>query len=452
MKGVFMASWMGRVLLATLMTVVLAACAPAPAAPVGTSRPAATAATLAEQRKTAASGEVAFWVFGDVDEQAVFQAVIDAFRKTRPGISVTLTAIPNVRDFSTRLGTALASGAPPDVFLVNYRRFGQYAGKDVVESLEPWMERGGGPRREELFEAAVNAFSVNGAINCLPQNQSSLVVYYNRDLFQRFGVALPPDDWRWEDFLETARRLTVDTDGDGRPDVYGLGMEPSIVRAAPFVWQNGGSVIAGEGAASTMALDSPAAQDALRFFLGLSTVHRVVPTEADVKAEDLDARFLRGKLGMVLNSRRIVPELRAGAKFAWDVAPLPRGRERATVLHSDAYCMSAGSKNKPAAWELIQFAIGREGQEIASRLGRTVPSLKAVAESSAFLDPGQAPSRARVFLDAMSYMHALPTLNEWPAVERTLGEELEAMFYGTVDTRAGLAGLNAKGASQLGRR
>ena len=74
------------------------------------------------------------------------------------------------------------------------------------------------------------------------------------------------------------------------------------------------------------------------------------------------------------------------------------GKQPAGILHADAYCMAAASKNKPAAWAFIEFANSAEGQTIVAQSGRTVPSLKAVAESPAFLDPVSNPPTARCSL------------------------------------------------------
>ena len=56
----------------------------------------------------------------------------------------------------------------------------------------------------------------------LPQNASSLAVYYNPAAFAAFGVPLPADAWTWDEFASAAARMTADVDGDGRVGFYGL--------------------------------------------------------------------------------------------------------------------------------------------------------------------------------------------------------------------------------------
>jgi multiple sugar transport system substrate-binding protein len=277
------------------------------------------------------------------------------------------------------------------------------------------------------------------------------VVYYNRDLFAKYNVPPPTDGWAWSDFLNAARGLTIDEDGDGEAEVHGLVAEPTIIRAAPFIWQRGGRLVDDEDRPSRITLDHPRTVEALDFFVRLSEAHRVTPNEVGYKAEEPDSRFMSGRAAMILHSRRAVPEFRTIAGFTWDVAAPPSDIEAATTLHSDAYCVAAASSNKPAAWDFVEYAIGVEGQQIAARLGRTVPSLKDVANSPAFLDPGRPPANSKVFLDLSPRLRLLPVLPEWPAMERAINEELEMAFFGLKTLDEAVATANRKANEQLGR-
>jgi multiple sugar transport system substrate-binding protein len=321
----------------------------------------------------------------------------------------------------------------------------------VLEPVETWLARSTRLKREQFYDIPMQAFTWGGKLQCLPQNQSSLVVYYNRDVFQRFGVATPSESWTWTDFLTAAQALTRDVDGDGKVDIHGLVAEPTIIRAAPFIWQRGGRIVDNEDHPSAVVLDDPATRDALRFFVELSTVHHVVPSEAEYRAEGPDSRFMTGKAAMTLNSRRAVPIFRTIQGFVWDVAPPPSNLERATTLHSDAYCIAASSPNKAAAWDFTEFALGIEGQQITARLGRTVPSLKSVASSPAFLDPNQSPSNSQVFLDLAPRLKLLPIMAEWPPIERFLNEEIEAAYFGVKSLDEAIATANRKANDQIRR-
>jgi multiple sugar transport system substrate-binding protein len=172
----------------------------------------------------------------------------------------------------------------------------------------------------------------------------------------------------------------------------------------------------------------------------LRQVYGVVPDRVEEAAQDSESRFVAGTTAMFLNSRRGTPTYREIEGFVWDVAPLPRNRERAGVLHSDAYCLSSTTANKEAAWTFIEFANSFEGQTIVAGSGRTVPSLMAVAESEAFLDPTQLPARSRVWLDTASTIRLVPIISTWEEIESIASEEIERAFYGdiSVEEAAGL--------------
>ena len=74
--------------------------------------------------------------------------------------------------------------------------------------------------------------------------------------------------------------------------------------------------------------------------------------------------------------------------------------------------------NTDAAWDWVEFALGPEGQEVLAASGRSVPSLRAVAESPVFLESADPPANSQVFLDALEHMHLLPTTENWTAVEQ----------------------------------
>jgi multiple sugar transport system substrate-binding protein len=383
-----------------------------------------------------ASGDVRFLVFGDPAELRAFRSVVTQFRKVEPDITVTLVEASDRDDLVARLSTSFAGGQPPDLFLINYRFFGQFAARGVLEPIDERLQGSGAFDEDDFYPTALEAFRVDGELVCLPQNISSLVVYYNRDLFRQAGVSEPRAGWTWDDMVEKAISLTRDADGDGNVDVYGLGVEPTIIRIAPFVWSNDGELVDDdEGRPTRFTLDTPAAQEAMQEFFDLRQLHLVVPTEEEIESEDDESRFLNGRTAMVLSSRRATPTFRTIDDFDWDIAPLPRLREPAGILHSDAYCMTRASEEKDAAWRFMEFALGPEGQRITARSGRTVPSLIEVSRSEAFLDPSAKPASSRVFLDTIPFIRRVPNVSTWPEIEDASGGILEGGLYESVGSK-----------------
>ena len=390
--------------------------------------------------------ELTLLLSGDPTDDAAYQALADAFTAANPDVRVELLNIPSSGDFRRRLAADFAAGTPPDLFLINYRRYGPFVAGGAIEPAGPYLARSERIHAEEFYPQALDAFTWQGALMCLPQNVSSPVVYFNKQLFDAAGLAYPGDDWTWGDFLATARTLTADLDGDGVTDHYGLGIEPSIARAAPFLWMNGGDVVDDAERPTKLALDSPATRQALAWFVGLQTEHHVVPDAAAEAAESSLSRFLRGGLGMFVDSRRATPEFRQIEGFDWDVAPLPAGKQRASILHSDAWCMAAAGAHKDAAWRFVEFANTRDGQAILARTGRTVPSRIDLADDVAFLDPQAKPANGQVFLAAIPVMRSLPKLATWLDVEGAIDAELEQAFYGQITLDEAIRAAEARSA------
>ena len=399
----------------------------------------------------------AFW--GDPAEQVAYEQVVSGFEATHPGIDVAIDYTPGQTDYYRKIATDFAGNDPPDVFLINYRQFGQYAARGVLEPVASYLDASPTIAPSDYAPIAMDAFQFGGDQVCMPQNVSSLVVYYNADLFTANGVPLPVPGWTWDEFVEAADALTQDTDGDGMIDQYGVVVEPSMYRAVSFVWSAGGEVVDDLDAPTTLTLDTPEAIEGIEKFVSLgASGHNVVPPEEEVAAEEDADRFMRGGAAMFLQSRREVPTLRQIEDFTWDVAPLPVISDAATVLHSDAFCMASAAADKDAVWDFVEYAVGETGQLILTETGRIVPSRTDIADSPVFLDgapvdagtalsgagsPGPTmalpPASSEVFLDNIPAIHRLPSLSTWSEVEDVFNAEFDRAFYAPIDVPAAVA-------------
>ena len=374
-------------------------------------------------------GPISVLLWAEPEELPAYREVVSTFERAEPDIDVRLIATGEREDLLTRLSTSFSGGTPPDLFLLNYRFIGQYADRGVLEPIQPRLEASDGFAADDFFPQALEAFTFDGVLTCLPQNVSSLVVYYNVDLLREIGLERPPEGWDYFEMVELARKLTIDRDGDGAPEQYGLGVEASIIRMAPFIWSNGGTLVDDEAAPTRLTLDEPAAVQVMQAFFDLRERYGVIPTEHEIESQSDEDRFLNGTTAMVLASRRETPSFRTAKGFEWDVAPLPVFQQPAGILHSDAYCMTRDSTHKDAAWRFMEFALGPEGQRITAEAGRTVPSLIEVANSDVFLEPDQPPASSQVFLDTIPHIRRLPNISTWPEIEDRTDELLEIGMY-----------------------
>lgn len=388
----------------------------------------------------AGGAQVRLLVFGAPEELAAYRTLKAAYESAVPGSKLELVEAADRKDLLTRLATSTAGGVPPDLFLMNYRFYGQFAAKNAIEPLTDRLAASNALRVEDFYPQAMDAFRWRGEQLCMPQNISSLAVYYNRDLFRKYGIAEPAPGWHWHDMVATAMALTRDINGNQvrgadvevgpQPvAVHGLGIEPELIRVAPLIWSNGGELVDDPANPTRLTLDSPAAREALQAFLDLSVNNGAIPTDREVESEGNEPRFANGRLAMLISSRRSTTTFRSIKAFDWDVAQFPAFGTPANILHSDAYCITKGSKQKDAAWRFLEFALGAQGAKILAGTGRTVPSNMKVAQSPAFLDASLRPANAQVFLDAIPHIRAVPAVSTWPEIEDVTAGILENALY-----------------------
>lgn len=128
--------------------------------------------------------------------------VIGPINELQDQYEVQVIAIPS--DCRTKLVTMMAGRAAPDLFYLSQEHVQAFASQGALLDL---TERIAGSDHPVIG---------------LPWVAQPVIVYCNADLFRRAGVALPDGRWDWAQFVQTARRLTLDLDGDGRTDQWGF--------------------------------------------------------------------------------------------------------------------------------------------------------------------------------------------------------------------------------------
>jgi len=368
---------------------------------------------------------ITFQVTGDPEETRVYAELAQKY-KADTGREVKIIEVADRDEHLAKLGTLFSAGRPPDLFLINHRYMGAFATRGSLEPAGPRLEASEAFGREDFYDIALKAYEVGGTLQCIPQNISSLAVYVNEDAFEEAGVEVPTDSWTYADYLAAAEKLTT-------PARKGVGIDVNTIRTGPWIWAAGGELVDDEAEPTRFLFDTPQGRRGLEHMLEVQR-RGWAPSADEADAKPVDERFVDGSVAMLFSSRRDVPLLRSIKDFEWDVAPFPKDVEEASVLHSDGFCMAKGGKTD-AAWAFTEYALGEQGAPILAASGRTVPSLRSVAESEAFLDSDEEPANSQVFLDAVEHMHRLPTTENWIDVEGKANDVLESLYYGrlTVD-------------------
>jgi multiple sugar transport system substrate-binding protein len=424
--------------------------------------------------------------WGSLQEAATLRGLLRNFERTHPKIRVTLMHIPD--NYYQKLHLLIASDQAPDVMLTNSLNFPVYAAHGAFLDLAPRLavadrsallpsslsvahpavnklsveNPGEGDETlhaSDFYPAALQAFSWEeqptalGArshnsnfpepihpdsksnsikLEALPRDISNLVVFYNRDRFQKAGLSEPTAGWTWDDLKRTASRLTQDSNHDSRPDTFGFSFyaKPPLFWL-PFVWSAGGELFSAD--LERTLLDQPATLYGLQFYADLRHRWHAAPKKSESGDAAMTQLFLQQKLAMMVSGRWSVPVLREQAHFSWDVVPLPVGPSGKSRVGIDAsgYAISAKTPHPEAAWALVRFLGSRQAIAKIAESGLIVPARPDVAESGLFQNarPGaktgqgklsQAavlpPAHGHVFLDVIPDgvpSHTPPRWNEF---------------------------------------
>jgi ABC-type sugar transport system permease subunit/ABC-type glycerol-3-phosphate transport system substrate-binding protein len=326
--------------------------------------------------------------WADSEELRLSEAALDAFRKAHPTIDVQYEPNPG-RQYEEKILTALAADSPPDVFLLDSKLIPTFTNKQVLLDLAPYARA----MRIDTAQWFSNVLAIarkGDALYAFPKGFTPLMIYYNKSVFRDAGVAFPSDDWTWDDFLSTARRLT--RTGDGRPDRYGTSFTNYYFYWIPWVWSAGGDVVSPEGTRATGYLDGERTRAALQWLIDLRTLHRVAPDAGTwVQSEKTGsgpALFASGVIAMTVDGHWRMPSFlryRKERSLDFGVAPLPRHRSggKVNVMYESGWCVPVNTPHPAEAALLASFMAGETASRIRAESMLELPAVRSVAEESA---------------------------------------------------------------------
>lgn len=354
---------------------------------------------------------IKFASWGSKSETDILSPLLKDFEAQNPDIKVEFMHIP--QNYFQKIHLLFASNTSPDVIFINNLYLPVYANAGVLEELN-----GEDFGCENFYEKSLDALSWNGKLYAVPRDVSNLVIFYNKDLFDKAGVAYPSKSWTFEDFLKTAKILTK------RPNIFGVSFEEEPLFYLPYLMSEGGGILSDD--LSREIIGTPQSQKGLNFYADLRNKHHVAPEKSESASATMAQMFLQEKLAMHLSGRWLVPKYREEANFNWDIAPFPNGDAGSVVpMDASGWAVAKSSKHKSEAKRLIKFLSSKESIEKLAQSGLIVPARKDASE--VILD-GKVPQNAKVFLDITETSKPTPVSVDYREITDKLKIELEYLF------------------------
>lgn len=283
------------------------------------------------------------------------------FNQEHPNISVSY--VPQPDDVDVKLLAQMVAGEAPDIMFGCCTWFPIIAQKGQLLDLRPYTQNLDQSLIDDFDPAQYNAFFLeDGTQYAVPKYHGALALFYNKDLFDEYGVAYPPaEGWTLEEYQAAMEALTVDTDGDGETDIWGSMIDVvSEDRVQMYINNHGGHIVNPDDATDCM-LDEPEAQAGLQWLYDRIQTDGVMADALDVGKVGTQAAFINGQVAMVEDGSWALKNILSNAPFRIGIAPFPAGPAgRVTLATTDAYGVWAGTEHPDEAWALVEFLLGEE--------------------------------------------------------------------------------------------
>jgi multiple sugar transport system substrate-binding protein len=282
------------------------------------------------------------------------QQVAARFAAKSPGVNVVVEP-PGGNNYE-KLDTLLAADQEPDTFYLQGWLWQSYAGRGALLDLAPLIAKDRGfPSSTVFAKPHVDQTQWQGRTYMVPNDTGGFVLFFNKDLFQRAGVAFPNERWTWDDWFQAAGKLST---GEGSDRVYGYQAQESWRRNAMWVKQAGAECWDRIVGPSASRLDDATVIDTVQRQVDMRLRYRFSPPVGD------GATIYNGRTAMVVEGDWVMETFKKDGRIAWDVAPLPRNKRQATVLLVHGSSASARGKRPDAAWAWLKYYTTEEAQTL----------------------------------------------------------------------------------------
>ena len=377
---------------------------------------------------TGGQTKLSFMMWGDPAELTVWNQIVKDFEAANPNITVSVE-VSDWDSYWTKLKTLLAAKTPPDMFAIDAPLYLDYQSKGVLLNLTPYLDKNPG-MLDGLYPQTLQAYQTSQGYFGLPRDFQTIVLFYNKDMFDKAGLAYPNADWTWDDLRAAAKKLTL-TGTDGKTTQYGFSfdmwdMEPGYSEA---IWSYGGDMLNANH--TQTLLGAPQARQAWQLLYDMTFVDKTIP-DSNTSGQYGGDTFLAGVSAMTALGHWVVPGY-ADAKLNFDAAPMPKGPAgRFTSVNSAGFVIAKGSKHPAQAFTFLKFVLSTAGQTRLAELGFACPVLKSIAESPVFLNQKIAINQ-QVFLDALQYAKIKPVFKGYDEWASAVGDGMAPVWRGEAD-------------------
>ncbi|MBQ9664190.1 MAG: sugar ABC transporter substrate-binding protein [Oscillospiraceae bacterium] len=301
--------------------------------------------------------EITYSYWGTPDEAASVQAVADKFNSENDHIHVTVLAIPN-EEYTTTLNSMAAGNQLPDCGIMNENGVLDFAADGLLADVSSMYDGAASMPLDSI------TFKADGAPVAYSAANEILFLYYNKDMFDAAGVAYPDPvtPYTWDEFVETAKLLTLDGNGNNAasPDFdannvvqYGANVDNWTWQLEVWALSNGGRWFSEDGA--ECLINTPEVAESIQKVADLYLVDHVAQFRDGLEDSGIQSTIAAGNVAMATGGTWNVGTCMNNVEFPYGVAPLPVMKNEVTICTGGPQVVFAQGEHQAEAMEFIKW-------------------------------------------------------------------------------------------------
>jgi multiple sugar transport system substrate-binding protein len=351
----------------------------------------------------------------------IFQKLVDKFNQTHPDIEVQ--SIFESEPQLPKILTSVVANVPPDLLSFHPEYTGQFVELGALRPLEDWLNKS--PLKSDIRPNLLPEMQLDGHIWSVPMHTSNIGIFYRPKLFEAAGITELPKTW--DELRQVAKKLTIDRNGDGRPEQYGILLPLgkggwTVFSWFPFLFGAEGEVVTN----NRPNLTNRGAIAALQFWQDLIKDGSVMLSAPERGYEE--EAFLTGRVAMQITGPWT---LIMKSEVDHQVLPIPAGIKAATVTGTgNFFVMKTTPAREQAAFKFLEYVLSEEFQTEWSIGTGFLPVTLTSAQSKAYQQFINEKPVLKVFFDQLPVARSQPIIAGYSRLSDSLGRAIEATVLG----------------------
>lgn len=361
-----------------------------------------------------------------------FEEVKKEFEAKNPGITIKFEVVPwDV--LLQKLTTDITAGTNADLSIIGTRWLIDFVQQGVAEPLDSYITP---DFKGRFIDTFLSPSIMDGKTYGLPVAASARALYYNKELFEKAGIAKPPATWT--ELQDDARKIKALGSG-----AFGFGLQGKEIETDVYyyyaMWSQGTEILNKDG---TSGLGTPGALEAAKLYKLMIDEGLTEPGVTSNNREDVQNLFKQGKVGMMITAPFLSNQIKDEApKLKYGVAAIPAGPTgaRGTYGVTDSIIMFKNSKNKDEAWKLLDFLFTTEQRAKFTQGEGFLPVNKEEAKMDYYVNNADLAAFTALLPDA----RFAPVIPGWEEIAQITSDAMQKIYLGG-DPEAGLKEAAAK--------